>query len=206
MVVGAKTYLLGLARNQAIDIWAQSTEWYDVQSELFDSDLYLQHLESLGLPDGVKSALRMSLECFRRQLYVPCIAMLGAAAEAVWIETGRALARQLGAQNPLAGRLEACLTDPRTSTKEKVSKVCDFYDRNEYAELRRASGIDQKRLRAIQQWSDQVRESRNVLHWGAEPSVPNTYEKVAVLLMDAVAELRDLRLAANVSNPPNLAP
>jgi hypothetical protein len=27
MVVGAKTYLLGLARNQAIDIWAQSTEW-----------------------------------------------------------------------------------------------------------------------------------------------------------------------------------
>jgi hypothetical protein len=37
-------------------------------------------------------------------------------------------------------------------------------------------------------------------------SVPNTYEKVAVLLMDAVAELRDLRLAANVTNPPNLAP
>jgi hypothetical protein len=48
-----------------------------------------------------------------------------------------------------------------------------------------------------QQWSDQVREARNVLHWGASPTLPNTYEKTAVLLMDAVSELTALHDVRN---------
>ena len=39
-------------------------------------------------------------------------------------------------------------------------------------------------------WADAVRESRNSVHYGAEPSMPNTYEKIAALLIGCVPHLR----------------
>ena len=39
-------------------------------------------------------------------------------------------------------------------------------------------------------WADAVRESRNSVHYGAEPSMPNTYEKIAALFISSVSHLR----------------
>jgi hypothetical protein len=162
--------------------------WYSGDSDLFDADLYLQRLAPAALHPQIEQALRLSLRCFRRDLYVPSIAMLGAASEGAWIEMGEQLADKFRAQ-PDGAKLAAALRDVQVSTKAKIDRVCHFYERPQCRVLHTASGVDSRRLRAIQQWSDQVRESRNVLHWGAVPSVPNTYEKVAILLMDAVSEL-----------------
>jgi hypothetical protein len=49
-------------------------------------------------------------------------------------------------------------------------------------------------------WADAVRESRNSVHYGAEPSMPNTYEKIATLLIGGVPHLRllyKIRAAVN---------
>jgi len=172
--------------------------WQTTPGGLFDSDLYLQRLESAALSPGVTDALRISLECFRHDLYVPCVAMLGAASEAVWIATGTALARHFG-QHDKARKLHASLEDRDVSTASKIAKVCNFFELPICDDLRAAAMVNRNRLRSIQQWSDQVRESRNVLHWGAKPTVPNTYEKVAILLMDAVSEFTDLRALAKAA-------
>jgi hypothetical protein len=171
--------------------------WQDARSELFDSDLYLQHLAPAGLSIEVSGALRASLACFRRDLHLPCVAMLGAAAEAMWIETGRGLASVF--TDDKARSLESQLDDRSLSTAAKVERVCLFYEGPLCRNIRGAAGVAPKRLRSVQHWTDQVRESRNVLHWGATPSVPTTYEKVAVLLMDAVSELKDLKTIIDVS-------
>ena len=33
-------------------------------------------------------------------------------------------------------------------------------------------------------WSEVLREARNAIHFGAKPTIPNSYEKVSVLLID----------------------
>lgn len=167
-------------------------QWHNTPSELFDADLYLQRLSPGTLHPNIEQALRLSLSCFRNELFVPCVAMLGAASEGAWIEMGETLARRFPSE-PLASRLQATLGDAQVSTKGKVDRICHFYSQATCQTLYKSSGVDNRRLLSIQQWSDQVREARNVLHWGSAPSVPNTYEKVAILLMDAVNELTDLQ-------------
>jgi hypothetical protein len=178
--------------------------WHDTPSQLLDADLYLRHFTDgdVHLGEHVQSALRISLECFRQELYVPCVAMLGAASEAVWIETGLALSARYATEEPRADKLRALLENARTSTFAKIKAVCDFYDQPLCDPVRTAAAVDNTRLHDIRRWSDEVRESRNVLHWGSAPMFPNTYEKVAILLLGAVSRLRDLaavRRATRVS-------
>jgi hypothetical protein len=170
-------------------IWRPA--WHGVQSKLFDADLYLQRLQPAQLHVGIEQALRMSLACFRQELLVPCLAMLGAASEGAWIEMGMALAKHFPGDSE-AGRLLQTLDDSYASTRAKVTKTCAYYERPACKPLHTASMIQPTRLREIERWSDHVRESRNVLHWTATPTVPNSYEKVAVLLMSAVSTLADL--------------
>jgi len=170
--------------------------WRETPSELFDSDLYLQRLAKVGIHPSVEEAIRLSLSCFQHELFVPCVAMLGAASEAAWIQLGHALTKR-SPDSAVASKLLNDLDRPQVSTKNKMERVCNLYDLPAFKPLYGTSRIDNTRLRRIQQWSDQFREARNVLHWGATPSVPNSYEKVAVLLMDAVSEIRDLHLVKN---------
>ena len=62
-------------------------------------------------------------------------------------------------------------------------------------------------------WADQVRDSRNVLHYQSQPAMANTYEKVAALLIGAVPYMRTIytvleaakQLALQVSAPSTTA-
>ena len=51
-------------------------------------------------------------------------------------------------------------------------------------------GVSLPALRQVAIWADQVRESRNILHYQIEPVLPNTYEKVATLLLGAAPYLK----------------
>jgi hypothetical protein len=168
----------------------QRPSWHAAPSDLFDADLYLLHVPSLT--PQIEQALRLSLDCFRYGLFVPCVAMLGAASEGAWIEMGNHLSRRFSSESA-ASRLASKLNGVTDSVKTKIDQICHLYELPFCKAIQQTSGIDGRRLRQIQQWSDQIRESRNVLHWGAQPTVPNTYEKVGILLMDAVSELNDLR-------------
>ena len=53
-------------------------------------------------------------------------------------------------------------------------------------------GIRPAELRQVEHWSDTLRDSRNTIHFGVAAATPNTYEKVAVLLLASVLNLRAL--------------
>jgi hypothetical protein len=166
--------------------------WYPHrQIEVIDADLYLRHVGPIGDP-GIEIALRMSLDCFRAALYVPCVAMLGAASEGAWMELGKALGRSRPTA-PEASRTLSRLSDPQMSFKGKIDQVASLYaQKHLFTDVYEASGVRHTEVLEIAQWSDVVREARNVLHWGSNPTVPNSYEKVAVLLMAAAGHLTSL--------------
>jgi hypothetical protein len=161
---------------------------------LSDADLYLA---DIGIPDldvEVEESLRDAVQCFRYDLYVPCLAMLTRAFEGAWIELGHSL---LGFE-PDNPRLPA---DRRLKTREtlngsrrgimaKVDTVLRLYDRDVYSRLRDECGCPPRYLRRVAAWTDVVRDSRNAVHYGVEPATQNTYEKVAALLLGAAPNLR----------------
>ena len=50
-------------------------------------------------------------------------------------------------------------------------------------------------------WADAVRESRNSVHYGVKPEMPNTYEKLAALLIGSVPHLRLIYRIYSVLSP-----
>jgi hypothetical protein len=166
--------------------------WRDAHSELWSADLYLLRLAPNSLHSGVEQALRMSLECFRRDLYVPALAMLGAASEGAWIEMGNALAKSKPSESQ-ASKTLATINDDRKSIRTKIAEVSALYARADlFRELHDRSGVSHRRVSDIAVWSDLIREARNVLHWNVKPTVPNTYETVATFLMAGSSALLDL--------------
>lgn len=76
---------------------------------------------------------------------------------------------------------------------KKVAAVIQLYEHQEIFEpVLRASEVKLPELRAIANWTDAVRDSRNTIHFGVEAAVPNTYEKLGVLLLGAVPNVRTL--------------
>ena len=145
------------------------------------------------MPDSVKEALLEAVSCFRHELYTASVVMLGKASEEAWIDVGVALYEALsGAQTT---KIEA-LTSPQTSIYKALRTVAKVYEEHSALEdVRRDSGVKSrglKNLNDVLMWSDVVRDSRNVVHAGNSPSTPNTYEKVAALLLGAVPRMREL--------------
>jgi len=68
---------------------------------LTDPDLYLKELNLPGLVSAVEMALCEAVRCIRHELYLACLAMLGRASEAAWIETGLALASAVPARSSI---------------------------------------------------------------------------------------------------------
>jgi len=54
------------------------------------------------------------------------------------------------------------------------------------------SGIRAGEIESIVIWSEVLRDARNAIHFGVKPVIPNTYEKVAVLLLAAADNLSKL--------------
>jgi hypothetical protein len=158
---------------------------------LWDADLYARDLP-VDLHPGILEALREAVECFRRDLFLPCLAMLTAAAEGMWTETGTALLGAAARHDKDMKKLEDALTADRGGLSWLVSSAAAAYARKDlFGPVQKASGAHD--LAAEQQWTDAVRDGRNVLHWGVGTVTANSYSKVATLLQ--VAPLRFKTLA-----------
>lgn len=171
--------------------------WNERAAVLADGDLYVREV---GIPDlnpGISEALREAARCLRLDLMLPAVAMLGSASEGAWSELGSALAA-IAPADPKAVKLSETIDSEFDGVAKKVSAVIGFYEnRDILGALWSRSTRD--RLRGVGVWSDLVRDGRNALHWGASAAVPNTYEKVATLMLAAVPNLRllyDVRRAA----------
>jgi hypothetical protein len=78
-------------------------------------------------------------------------------------------------------------------TYRKIEAVLTIFAHQEiFGPVSKAAGVKLEELRVISIWSDAVRDSRNTIHFGVAPTTPNTYEKVAALLLGAVPNVRAL--------------
>jgi hypothetical protein len=161
---------------------------------LCNHDLYLQAVGVPGLSKGVENCLRDAVQCYAEDLYTPCAAMLGSASEGAWLEFGHALAKYLSlAETPAGDALRAMLQDPHTSIAKKVAVTLQQYgDKGKCVTLWGKSGVTPRDLAPAAIWSDVVRDSRNAVHYGVDPTTTNTREKLGVLLLGAVPFFRTL--------------
>ena len=76
-------------------------------------------------------------------------------------------------------------------TMKKIQAVIQLYERHDlFSVVYSVSDIKPPELRGVQVWSDQVRDSRDTIHFGVAPATPNTYEKVAALLLGVALNLK----------------
>lgn len=164
----------------------------DGELPLTDPDLYLKELNLPGLVPEIETALREAVRCIRHELYLACLAMLGRASEAAWIETGLALASAVPTGSPIDGiKMGDQLQDPFLGIGKKIKIALEMYSRQDiFGDISKVSGVKLQDLRNCVVWADCVRESRNSIHYGAEPAMSNSYEKVATLLIGAVPHIR----------------
>lgn len=162
------------------------------QQPLSDPDLFLHTLEIKNIHTEVKESLEEAVRCFRHELYIACLAMLGKASEGAWIELGLKLADAVPSNATVnARKIRDTLEDPYVGIGKKIMETLRLYEMKDiYSEVYKKSGVKIQDLRNAVIWADCVRESRNSVHYGVEPSMPNTYEKVAALLIGAVPHLR----------------
>jgi hypothetical protein len=134
--------------------------------------------------------------------------MLGKASEGAWLELGEALIQVLSPSDALHVKKQRDdLENPIIGIGKKIEIVVSLFERQDlYSHVSESTGVSIQQLRSTASWSDTVRDSRNTIHFGVEPSVPNSYEKVAALLLGAVPNLRIIyRIisACRISKAPN---
>jgi hypothetical protein len=166
---------------------------------LTDPDLYLNHASIGNISSEVEEALREAVLCFKHDLYLACLALLGKASEGAWIELGLALSKHLPQDRDKKITL---FRDNLTGIGKKINEVLHLYERKDVFEsIYKQSGYSPKELRNVFVWADAVRESRNSIHYGAKVSMPNSYEKVAALLIGAVQHLKVVYAIIGAANP-----
>lgn len=161
---------------------------------LAEPDLYLNTFDIPSMHADVASALREAVLCFRHELFSAAVAMLGKASEGAWLELGGSLLKSLKPdQRSAVKKQQEDLENPMAGTLKKITAVQALFRRQDFfGDLSDQSGVKPNELQIVATWSDSVRDSRNVVHFGVSPATPNTYEKAAVLLLAAVPYLRIL--------------
>jgi hypothetical protein len=170
---------------------------------LTDPDLYLQSLQPHVPHPEVADALQESVRCFRSELYMASMVMLGKATEGIVIELGTALIDALPlVEQPSQAALRKSLGSISFSLAKKLRDVLHLYE----SKQSHFKGLSQMKLGDVRLslvWADSVRDSRNMIHYGNQPNIINTHDKVAAYLLTGSKELRNLYAlhAAALANP-----
>ena len=169
------------------------------RSAFTDGDLYLQEMGLENLHHGIEEALREATRCFRYDLYTSTVAMLGAASEGVWIELGNALVAARSSESKVQKVKRELDTHSRGigSLVRAIVQACE--DQGQSGDILKAAGVTLQDVRIAVLWWDTVRESRNVLHWEAMPTLGNTFDKVSALMLSTACHLRTLWKVRNAA-------
>ena len=166
---------------------------------LSDPDLYLASLPSQSLPPDTVEALRECIRCFRSELFLACAVMLGKASEGIWIELGKSLyGASSVADQAKDGKFRADLENHvKPSFASKLREIQKYYEAGHakfprVTEAAKSAGVGLDEFRLAFQWAEMVRDSRNVIHYGSQPTIPNNYTNVATLLLAGSTHLRNI--------------
>ena len=162
---------------------------------LADPDLYLENLRPYIPHPEAAEVLQEAVRCFRSELYMASVVMLGKASEGIWIELGSALIGALPKveQSRLAS-FRSSLDSVNVGFAKKLRDIIKHYEskQTEYALIAKDACVLLEDVRLAAQWSETVRDSRNVVHYGKQPKISNNYENVATLLLSGSNHLRNL--------------
>jgi hypothetical protein len=169
---------------------------------LSEPDLYLHAFDVPAMHSDVSNAFAEAVRCFRTELFTASLAMLGKASEGAWLELGASLVAMIPKSDESKyAKQRAILEDPMMGTYRKIDAVLTVFDHQElFGPVSKTAGVRLQELRAVSVWSDAVRDSRNTIHFGVAPTTPNTYEKVAALLLGAVPNVRVLYQVKNAAD------
>jgi hypothetical protein len=161
---------------------------------LSEPDLYLHTMGVSTMHPEVSRAFVEAVRCFRQELFTASLAMLGKASEGAWLDLAASLIAVVPAvEEAKYSKQRTILEDPMIGTYKKIEAVLAIFDHQDlFSEISKSSGVRLQELRSVAVWSDAVRDSRNTIHFGVTPATPNTYEKLAALLLGAVANVRVL--------------
>lgn len=158
-----------------------------------DVDVLLNGTGCDQMHDGIVEAITLSLECFRKGLYMPSTVMLAAAAEATWTECGAAVAKNLQDQ-----KLEALFADQYSSISKKVLELRKALENPNAKPLLKSASQSIAKVLDAEVWTTVLRDRRNALHWGKAKSFIVGHSETAVLLMAAplhLGTLESIRIA-----------
>jgi hypothetical protein len=164
---------------------------------LTDGDLFLHEMNIPSLDEEVEESLREAVKCFRHELFTACLTMLAKASEGAWTKLGLSLLKIMPNQTPKQvdriSKIDKIMTDPFFGVAKRINEVIGLYSQQDlFGTLSEKSGIKLDDLRNSVIWADAVRESRNSVHYGVKPALPNSHEKVAALLIGAVPHIKIL--------------
>ena len=170
---------------------------YGGQSSIYltNPSLYLGTLAISNMHGDISEALRECVNCFRHSLFTAAVAMLGKATEGSWLELGEELilmSDRKGFSSKFQ-KAQAQLEAVNVGIMKKIEIIVDMYrDSILFSSVYTLAAVKPSELASIGTWTDTVRESRNTIHFKSTPSTPNTYEKVAILLLSAATHLKTL--------------
>jgi hypothetical protein len=189
-----------------------SRSWASDRNQILaDADLYLQRLSLPKIHQEIEEALRDAVRCFRAELFVPSVVMLGKASEGIWIELGVALCDLIGHSDAKAKKLGEALVGPEIGFAKKLREILAFYESHQptFKPLAQQVGVKIEDVRTAMLWSDTLRDARNAIHHRVSTSTDASYEIVATLLLAAVPHLQtiySLHRAAKDAKPLSSVP
>jgi len=154
---------------------------------LADPDIFVQGIGSKSLDPGIHEAIHQALECFRRGLYLPAMAMLAAGVEAEWTECGLAVSKKLGIK-----KLDAVVSEPLTGIGRIVLETRKALEDGGAKPLLKAAGQTISKVLEAESWTTVIRDKRNALHWGKSRSFVADHSSTAALLLGAPIHLSTL--------------
>lgn len=156
-------------------------------NERADADIFLKGIDCTTLHSGIVEAIEQSLTCFRRGLYMPATVMLAAAAEATWMECGRAVATHFS--DP---KLTTVMNDPFVSIAKVVSELRKALEHKNAKPLLQKARLTIHQVTDAEIWTTALRDRRNALHWGKAKSFISGHAETGTLLMAAPQHLGTL--------------
>lgn len=166
-------------------LWKTPSHRTEKTEILTDPDIYLSKVNIPNANEEVIEAIDDAILCFKHGLYRAAVTMLGKASEGAWVEMGCSIAKASSQESERKQRIIQKLLDDSVSVPAKVKQVFELYkNRDLCGYIVKETEILPSSIENIVIWSNVLREARNAIHFGVRPTIPNSYEKVSVLLID----------------------
>lgn len=183
------------------ELWKTPSHRTNQSDILTDPDIFLSKANVQNADKEIAEAINDAVLCFRHGLYRAAVTMLGKAMEGAWIEVGCSIVKASKQDADKKEHIIRKLQDDSVGVPSKVKQILDLYKNKDLCgDIIKATDILPSSIERIVVWSNVLREARNAIHFGSSPTIPNSYEKVSVLLIDGATNFSSLYRIKYVSD------